>query len=100
MPNSPPPTSVAEPSPHPKSQQKSTIHDFTLVITNMTGFASSEECGLVMTGGMDSGSNYLDGVLLTKDGANFDSLPDLPTTLFRHCLVIIDKQGRDSTSTI
>jgi hypothetical protein len=43
----------------------------------------------VVSGGTNG--SKLDGVFSTKDGANFELLPDLPAAVDQHCLVIINE---------
>ena len=53
-------------------------------------YGSSESWGLVMAGGMDSGSNTLSRVDRTENGDIFESLNDLPDINRQSCLTIID----------
>jgi hypothetical protein len=43
-----------------------------------------------MSGGYDTKSS-LSQVVSTKDGGNFETLPDLPGRLRHPCLVVVDK---------
>ena len=53
--------------------------------TFMDGF------GLVMAGGKQSSSSYLDSVIMTKDGSTFETLDTLPTASYWGCLTVVDE---------
>jgi hypothetical protein len=46
-----------------------------------------------MAGGRNEDGDYLNQVIATKDGANYEFLTDLPLPLERACLVVIDSQS-------
>ena len=52
--------------------------------------ASPEGFGLVMAGGYD-GYDYLDSVIVTKDGSTFETLDSLPTASDLGCLTVVDQ---------
>ena len=51
--------------------------------------ASPEGFGLVMAGGLDG--DYLDSVIVTKDGSTFETLDSLPTASGFGCLTVVDQ---------
>ena len=55
-----------------------------------------EDFGLVMAGGLggdlNSGFDYLDSVIVTKDGNTFDIFDSLPNPNYKACLAAVDEQ--------
>ena len=56
-----------------------------------SAYAFIDGFGLVMAGGRQDGSSYLDSVILTKDGSTFETLDSLPTASSSGCLTVVDE---------
>ncbi len=56
-----------------------------------SGYAHSSDWGMVSSGGQNGDGEFLGTVLQTRDGSNFDFLPDLPEVAHSHCLTVIDE---------